>query len=375
MKRQRVTVLQTIRQGKIGGGESHVLSLISMIDTARFRPVVLSFTEGEMVDVLLKMGITVYVIPTTKPFNLFVINKVASIIKKEKVELIHSHGTRATSNTFYAAKQTKIPIIYTVHAWSFHPSLHSLSFKVRVFFEKLLTEKVNLTICVSNVNQQEGIRLFRLNNSKVIPNGVDLHKFNYQEEFSDVRHEFGIPKERFLVGYIVRMNKQKDPITLLRAVKKVVLSNKNISFLFVGEGDLKAEMEKFIKKNNLCDSIFFKGFRTDIPRILSSIDVYVLPSLWEGLPIGVLEAMAMEKKIIVSDAEANKELIANNDNGIVFQRQDVDGLASSILRMYQDSIKAKGMAIKARKVVYQKYDLQNMVREIERTYFDLILKK
>ncbi len=134
-------------------------------------------------------------------------------------------------------------------------------------------------------------------------------------------------------------------------------------------------MEKFIKKNNLCDSIFFKGFRTDIPRILSSIDVYVLPSLWEGLPIGVLEAMAMEKKIIVSDAEANKELIANNDNGIVFQRQDVDGLTSSILRMYQDSLKAKGMAIKARKVVYQKYDLQNMVREIERTYFDLILKK
>lgn len=372
---QRITVLQTIRQGKIGGGESHVLSLVSQIDTTKFRPVVLSFTEGEMVDILKKKGIPVYVIPTTKPFNFFVTSKVVEIIKKENVQLIHAHGTRATSNTFYAAKKANIPIIYTVHAWSFHPSLHPLVYKARVFSEKLLTQKVNQTICVSYVNQQEGQTLFQLDNSRVIPNGVDVQKFNYQEQFSDIRTELGIPPDDFLVGYIVRMTKQKDPMTLLRAIKRVLSQKGNISFLLVGDGELKPDMEKFIVENSLQDVIFFENFRSDIPRILSAIDLYVLPSLWEGLPIGVLEAMAMQKKIIVSDAEANKELIKNNNNGIVFPRQKAEDLANSILQMYDDTSQAEILAIKARETIYEKYTLDKMVGKIEKTYFELHLKE
>ena len=152
---KKITILETIRQGKIGGGESHVLSLISKIDQTKFRPVVLSFSDGEMVDILREMGITTYVIHTNKPFNLLLTNQVIEILKKEQVDIVHAHGTRPPSNSFYAAKKMNIPLLYTVHAWSFHHSLSPLMYKIRVLSEKFLTKKAHKTICVSYVNQKE----------------------------------------------------------------------------------------------------------------------------------------------------------------------------------------------------------------------------
>ncbi len=363
-----VRVLETIRQGKIGGGESHVLSLVSHIDKSRFTPIILSFGEGEMVDILNEMGIKVYVIPTTKPFNPFVIKKICTIISEENIQLIHAHGTRATSNSFYAAEKMNIPILYTVHAWSYHPSLPSVAYKARQHVEKFLTKRVTRTICVSHVNQNEGKELFKLQNSSVIVNGVDTKKFNYLAEFSDIRKELGIPENLYLVGYIVRMTEQKDPMTLLKAIKEVVSSENNIGFLLVGDGELRPEMELFIKENSLENNLFFEKFRQDIPRVLSSIDLYLLPSLWEGLPIGLLEAMAMQKKVIASDAEANRELIVHGENGLIFPRRNVSALATAIIEMYQTPEKAHDMAVSARKLVYQKYNVNTMVQKIEQLY-------
>lgn len=365
---KKITILETIRQGKIGGGESHVLSLISKIDQHKFRPVVLSFSEGEMVDILKEMGITTYVISTEKPFNLFLTNQVIDILKKEQVDIVHAHGTRAASNSFHAAKKLNIPLIYTVHAWSFHPSLSPLIHKITVLLESFLTKKAKKTICVSHVNQKEGQDLFQLANSKVIVNGVNTDKFNYQKEFSSIREELNIPKHLFVLSYIVRMTYQKDPMTLLNAIKRVKSQNENIGFILVGDGELRQEMENFIKKNKLEDVIFFEQFRKDIPRILSGTDAYILPSLWEGLPIGLLEAMAMEKKIIVSDAEANQELIKNKMNGMVFPRQNAESLANAILYMQKNPVEANKMAVKARKLIYEQYGLNQMVHKVEETY-------
>lgn len=368
----KITILETIRQGKIGGGESHVLSLISKIDQSKFRPVVLSFSEGEMVDILREMGITTYVIPTEKPFNLFVTSQIIEIIKKEQVDIVHAHGTRAASNSFYAAKKLNIPLIYTVHAWSFHPSLSPLMYKIRVLSESFLTKKAKTTICVSYVNEKEGQNLFQLENSKVIVNGVNTEKFNYQAEFSSIREELNIPQDLFLVSYIVRMTHQKDPMTLLSAIKRVRSQNENIGFILVGDGELRQEMEIFIKKNKLESVIFFQKFRKDIPRILSGVDAYILPSLWEGLPIGLLEAMAMEKKIIVSDAEANQELIKNKINGMVFPRQNAQSLANAILYIEKNAKEANEMAVKARELIYEQYGLDQMVHKVEQTYLEIL---
>ena len=107
---RKIKILQAIRQGKVGGGETHVLDLVNELNKARFESVILSFTEGPMVDKLRADGFKVYVVPTEKPFNYKVWKAVKKIVEHEKIDMIHAHGTRANSNTFSTAKSLGIPI-------------------------------------------------------------------------------------------------------------------------------------------------------------------------------------------------------------------------------------------------------------------------
>src|SRR5574344_1375692 len=107
----KIRVLEVIRQGDIGGGESHLIDLVNGFES-NIEPVVLSFSSGQMIENLSINNITCHVIKTKLPFNL--------LIKKEKIDIIHAHGTRAASNMLFASSITKLPLIYTVHGWSFH---------------------------------------------------------------------------------------------------------------------------------------------------------------------------------------------------------------------------------------------------------------
>src|SRR5215475_10720045 len=123
---QKIRVLECIRQGKIGGGESHLLNLVEYLDKDRFEPVVLSFTQGPMIDRLQEMGVGTDVIYTEKPFDVTKWGKVKGLLKEKKVDLIHAHGTRAASNVLWAARSLGIPVVYTIHGWSFHQDQRTL---------------------------------------------------------------------------------------------------------------------------------------------------------------------------------------------------------------------------------------------------------
>jgi glycosyltransferase involved in cell wall biosynthesis len=366
------SILMTIRQGKIGGGESHVLSLVSRLDRNKFRPVVVSFTDGEMTDRLRDMGVSVYVVPTTKPFNPLVRKQLNKIIQEEEIDLVHAHGTRAASNSYHSAHLHNLPLVYTVHGWSFHPGLGKLMFRLRTKSEKFLCGKATQTICVSHANQTEGKKLFELDNSVVISNGVDLTKFNAQGYYPDIRQELSISDEKFLVGYIVRMTKQKNPLVLLEAIKLAYEQEPKLHFLLVGTGELKQRMLEFIDSNNLDEAVTFLDFRTDVPAILSAVDLYVLPSLWEGLPIGVMEAMAMQKACLVSDIPANCELITDETNGWTVPNDKPAAIAEKMVYAAQNPQKARALGKAALETVVQNYTLDPMVKQIEGLYISLL---
>src|SRR5688572_29370622 len=126
LMKKKIKVLQCIRQGQIGGGESHLLSLVENLDRSQFDPVVLSFTDGPMIDRLNKMGIENHVIHSTRPFDITKWKKVKHLLSEKHIQLVHAHGTRANSNVLWASKQLNLPVIYTVHGWSFHQDQNPL---------------------------------------------------------------------------------------------------------------------------------------------------------------------------------------------------------------------------------------------------------
>jgi glycosyltransferase involved in cell wall biosynthesis len=371
MTKNKIKILQTIRQGKIGGGESHVIDLVEELNKDKYESVVLSFTEGPMVERMKAAGVKTYVIETEKPFDFTKWAQVKKILEEEQIDIVHAHGTRANSNTFSSARKLQIPIVYTVHGWSFHPDQKFWLRKFRLLGEKFLVNKATLTICVSDNNLQDAQKEFSMKRAQVIKYGINLKKFNPDGAFEDVRGQLDINKDTVLVGYIVRMTKQKDPLTLIRAIA-LVPAEMNTKFLFVGDGDLMDDVKALAKELQVEDRIIFMNFRQDVPNILNAVDIYCLPSLWEGLPIGMLEAMAMRKAIVVTAIDGAKEVIENGKNGVTIPVKSPQKLADALIQLANDRELIHTMGENAGKTIAANFNVTTMTRQIEKVYDRLV---
>jgi len=367
----KIKILETIRQGQIGGGERHVLDLVKGMEKSKFEPIVLSFTDGQMIEELRQEGIEVHVIHTEKAFDRSVWPKVTEFAKDKGFHIIHAHGTRACSNSFKTAKQLGLPLLYTVHGWSFHPGQNPILRTLRKHFEGRLISKTAATLFVSDENQKTGIKAFAPKRPRVVKNGVDLSRFRL-DVISDVRKELNIPADVFLIGYICRITLQKDPFTLIQAMAIVANANPNIHLLMVGDGDLKKETLNRIKKLNLSSKITFTSFRTDIPQVLKSLDLYCLPSLWEGLPIGVLEAMSMSLPVIATSVGGTSELIQEGINGFLIPEKNAEKLAGRILDLASNKPLCEKMGKRSREMIEGEFSVVNCVEGVTAVYNEVL---
>ena len=371
----KIKILHTIRQGQIGGGETHVLDLVSSLDKEKFDSEVLAFTDGEMVSRLKDMGVTCRVIPTTRPFDFSVWGDVRKLMSENQYDLIHAHGTRACSNSFRSANKLGLPLVYTIHGWSFHQDQSTVVRNVREFSEKYLVSRTSRNVSVSESNNNDGIERLDMPCSQIINYGINLNKFDAHKNYGLTREELGLPPDTILVGMVVRLTVQKDPMTFLKAAKSVLSKSDKIHFVVVGGGELEEKCKKYVNNEGLSDRVSFVGFRTDIPAVLSILDIYCLPSLWEGLPIGVLEAMAMAKAIVATPVDGTKEVIEDHVSGLLFPEYDSEKMAHCILELAQDDKKREQMGANALEIIKTSFTVDRMARELGNLYEELCLAK
>ena len=188
----------------------------------------------------------------------------------------------------------------------------------------------------------------------MIENGINLDRFNPVSQFKDLRREFGFSDSDFVIGFVARCTLQKNPVDFLKAIKIAHERNNRIKGLFVGEGDMDAEVDSFIENNQMHSYVFRSAFRTDVPDLLHCMDVYCLPSLWEGLYIALLEAMAMGKAIIATPTDGTKELIVDGVDAISGFCKDRDLLSYC--------------SKEARKVVEKRFNAQRVAESVSEIY-------
>ncbi|HEY4109302.1 glycosyltransferase family 4 protein [Puia sp.] len=372
---KKIRVLECIRQGKIGGGESHLLNLVEYLDKSRFEPVVLSFTQGPMIDRLQQMGVGTDVIYTEKPFDLTKWGRVKELLRAKKVDLIHAHGTRAASNVLWAARSLGIPVVYTIHGWSFHQDQQTLLKRMRIAGESYITTRTAVNISVSEANQASGRKNIRGFESVLVNYGIDQKKFSPAGVSKDVRAELGIASDDLLVLFIARFTKQKQPLAMIRAFKAALETVPGMRLLMVGDGELREEALKLSSELGLGERILFQTFRQDVPDVLAAADIFVLPSLWEGLPIGLLEAMAMGKAIIASDVDGTGEVLKHRENGLLIQTgQLVSSLTEALVQLGRDREMQKKFQQRAIETISGRFNVVRMAREIEAIYTDVLNK-
>lgn len=366
---KRIRVLECIRQGQIGGGESHLLSLVENMDRYIFDPVVLSFTDGPMVERLNTLGVKTTIIHTVKPFDVTKWKKVKEWIRSEKIDLIHAHGTRANSNILWAARSLGIPVVYTIHGWSFHDDQNPIVKKVRVLGEKYLTSKSTLNISVSESNKETGHKYFNGFRSVVVNNGINVNIFNPERNFKSIKQELSIPENAKLVLFLARFTLQKQPLVLLKAFIEAAKKDENLFLLMVGDGEQKQEAVQIVEASEFKNRIILSPFRQDVPDVLAAAAIFVLASLWEGLPIALLEAMAMGKAIIASKVDGTREIIRHKENGLLIETDNLQqNLTESLLELSSDDQLRNQLQKNARQTVKDKFNAVDMTRQIEKIY-------
>lgn len=237
---------------------------------------------------------------------------------------------------------------------------------------RLLYAKLDMSITVSNKNKEALINnyKFKKNKIKVIYNCIDIDYIkNYNRDISiELRKKFSISDSAIVFGTVGRLDTQKGHEFLINASKNVVLEVPDTIFLFVGRGKLKDQLIQKINDNKISEYYRLVGYQENLPEIFDLIDIFVLPSIIEGFPFAVLEAMAASKPVIATSVGGVPEIITDNVNGILVEPMNSDTLAKAMILLAKDSKKRKYFAEKGFEQITENYSLDKMISTTEEIY-------
>ncbi|HHE1121203.1 TPA: glycosyltransferase family 4 protein [Escherichia coli] len=286
--------------------------------------------------------------------------KLYKFIKKEKFDIVHTHSSKTGILGRVAAKLARVgKVIHTVHGFSFPAASSKKSYYLYFFMEwiaKFFTDK----LIVLNVDDEYiAINKLKFKRDKVflIPNGVDTDKFSPLEN-----KIYSSTLNLVMVG---RLSKQKDPETLLLAVEKLLNENVNVKLTLVGDGELKEQLESRFKRQD--GRIIFHGWSDNIVNILKVNDLFILPSLWEGMPLAILEALSCGLPCIVTNIPGNNSLIEDGYNGCLFEIRDCQLLSQKIMSYVGKPELIAQQSTNARSFILKNYGLvkrNNKVRQL-----------
>lgn len=321
-------IAHVIRQLKFGGGEVFVQRLVA--ELPQYQHIIVGFEDGPLAELLKSSGYEVYIIPL-KGKNLIkpaVYGNLVKVLKEAKVDLVHAHGSQGGFIMALLSLWTSFNWIYTVHGWSFHPGISSLKFMLRVQLERWIVGKSQTTVCVSQSDSVHPAVKDLGKKFQVIRNGIPLTE---ALRVADIE-----PAQTQTILFFGRLTLQKDALTLLKAFQLIAPQFPAAKLLLVGGGEDLPQIEVFVKSHQLTKQVELRPYTSEIFGTYQQAGIYVLPSLWEGFSLALLEAMASARCVVVSDIPNNAEAIEDGISGFSFQTGNPDSLAKVLQKLLQE---------------------------------------
>ena len=303
------------------------------------------------------------------------------ILRKSKPDIVHTHTSKAGLIGRLAARMARVSIIiHTPHGHVFYGHFGRFLSRIFLQMEKLLGKITHHQIALTpkEGNDYLSLRVTKPNNTTVIHSGVDVHRFmEGAKQRARKRKELGIPPDSLVVGYAGWLIPIKGVTHLVNAMTEVVGKYPNSQLILVGKGDDTGEEEIKLKEQveraGLEDKIRFLGWRPDVDEIMGCFDIFVLPSLNEGMGRVLVEAMAAGLPIVASRVGGIPDLVKDGKNGLLVSPADATALAKAISALLEDKEKRKRMGEMGTKIG-QQYSTEAMVEQIDDLYRDLLKK-
>ena len=291
-------------------------------------------------------------------------------LKQEKIDIIHTNGYFADIIGIPVAKILKIPHIAICHGYvSTDINLSFYNFLDRLFL-RFSNKIIAVSDTIANQLFRSGIKKERI---RVIQNAVEI-KNDLKTTFKfrrDTKLSYGIDKE-IVIGYIGRLSEEKGIKYLIQAIFKLKTSGINIKLFVIGDGPQKKEIHEIVKAQNILDEVVFTGFQSNIEQWLSVLDIFILPSLTEGTPMALLEAMAKGIPVVASAVGGVPNVIKTNQNGILVPAGSSDDLYNAVLTIIDDDSLKETLSKNAKKTIEFEFNFQRWITEIELVYEEFV---
>lgn len=332
----RLRVMQVTQDMGIGGLERVVATIARTLDPAEFESEVLCLRDrGPIGEELIELGIPVHCLPWAegRP-DYMAFRKVERLLRERRIDVVHTHNTNALIDAGIGARLAGVrTVVHTDHARDFPDAL-----RYRVA-EHVMSHFTRKMVAVSddgmaNLRRYEWIPRRKL---AVIPNGVDAERCRAPMDGDALRRELGIPAGVPVIGLGARLTEQKGVIHLIRAIPLLRATVPNLRVIIAGEGPLEAGLRTAARELGLADHVHFIGPRTDLADVMRLFDVYVLPSLWEGLPMAVLEALAAGVPLVATSVGGVPSAVRDGETGVLVRPGDPIGLATALSALLADA--------------------------------------
>lgn len=285
--------------------------------------------------------------------------------------IVHTHSSKAGLLGRWAGNRARVPgVVHTVHGWSFHERLPAWRRALFVALERRAARWCHSLIVVSEADLEIGLahRIGRREQYTLIRSGIDLARFACPARSREaVRAELAIPRNATVVGTVGRLSAQKAPLDFVECCLRLGSEHPDLRFLLVGDGPLRAAVEERVRSSPIAGRFVLAGLRRDIPELLGAIDLFLLTSLWEGLPRVLPQAMAAGVPIVATRTAGAREAIAPGEAGLLVEPGDVGALAASAKRLLDEPGLAAVLVERGR-IASRGFGLEAMLDRIETVY-------
>jgi len=388
-KSDKRQVMHIVFNLELEGAQESVCTLAEYWPLDKYLLTVCTFRDGPLRSRIEKSGIEVKILRpsryTIANVPLFLVEmwrirrELVRLIKACKIDLIQTHILGPVDFIVLSLRcSTGLKaVLWTIHGVDSLPQRTGRFLQIRrIVFRRLyrlLASQVNGFIAVSDGVRQAIIDQVGSIHHKIftIKNGVNIKRFQQHGDKKTLCAQLGINEHANLVLAVGRLGEEKGHRYLIEAVATVMAVHPNTHFLFAGEGELRNELEALAQKTGCLKNIHFLGSRNDVPALLAAADLFVLPSLREGLSIALLEAMAAGKPIVATDVAGSNEVL-NSETGFIVPPHDSPSLAEKIGQILGNPAKANALGQAAKKHVITNYSAENQVAQYLGLYHRLL---
>lgn len=390
MPEKPLKVMQIITNLEIGGAQEVVHTLAKYLSrNDDCQAIVVTFADGPLREKIEKLGVPVEVLPARryKVSNLpmFMMDMVGifrslrEIVKRHQIDVIQTHLLRSLDflMLFLLYTTSVQAVLWTFHNTNYQHELIKYNQQAKIkwlghlkvnshrWLYRSTARLVSGFVAISEDVRQSMIKGIGPIGQRIttIANGVDVERYQQQVDRKAVRAELGLPEEAQVVAMVALFREQKGHRFLVEAMETLSTKHPDLHILLIGDGDLRPAVETQVATANLGHCIHFLGNRPDVPDLLAASNIFVLPSLWEGLPMAVLEAMATGLSVVVSDLAGTRKIVTPDKTGIIIEPGNSKMLANALDQILSTPTKAEALGQAAQTWVEEVYSARKQAND------------